>query len=248
MGNVIDLGHDVRAAVTERKGGVSSAPFDSLNLGLGTGDVREAVLDNRRRAAEDLGFDIDRVVWMNQVHSADVLVATAPGGVGTCDGVVTTRPDLVLASMAADCLPVLAADAEAGVLGAAHSGRLGTANAIAVNLVETMVAQGARTDHLTVFLGPTICGSCYEVPPELQEQTAERTPEAASTTRRGTTGVDMLTAVTAQLRRAGVENITHDGRCTLESPELFSHRRGAPTGRFASFLWRTGPATPGRTT
>ena len=238
MGNVIDLGNGVRAAVTERKGGVSVPPFDSLNLGLGTGDSREAVLANRRSAAQDLGFDIDRTVWMNQVHSADVLVATEPGGVGTCDGVVTTRSDLVLASMAADCLPVLAADADAGVLAAAHSGRLGTAQAIAVNLIEAMVAEGARTDHITVFLGPTICGSCYEVPPELQARTAERTPEAASTTRQGTTGVDMLAAVTAQLRRAGVDNITSDGRCTLESTELFSHRRDAPTGRFASFIWR----------
>ncbi|MFE1169014.1 peptidoglycan editing factor PgeF [Nocardiopsis sp. NPDC058789] len=239
MGNVIDLGHGVRAAVTERKGGVSPAPYDSLNLGLGTGDTREAVTANRRRAAEECGFDVERVVWMNQVHSADVLVAAEPGGVGTCDGVVTTRSDLVLASMAADCLPVLAADARAGVLGAAHSGRLGTANGVAVNLVDTMVAQGATPAHVTVFLGPAICGSCYEVPPELQAQTAARTPEAASTTRRGTTGVDMVAAVTAQLRRAGVTDIVTDGRCTLESPELFSHRGDAPTGRFASFLWRT---------
>ncbi|GAB3695917.1 peptidoglycan editing factor PgeF [Nocardiopsis oceani] len=239
MGNVIDLGHGVRAAVTERKGGVSQPPYDSLNLGLGTGDTRERVLANRARAAEDFGFDIGRVVWMNQVHSADVLVATEPGAAGTCDGVVTTRSDLVLASMAADCLPVLAADAGAGVLGAAHSGRLGTAHGVAVNLVEAMVAQGARLASLSVFLGPTICGRCYEVPPELQAETAEHVPEAASTTRQGTTGVDMLAAVTAQLRRSGVSDITTDGRCTLESDELFSHRGHAPTGRFASFLWRT---------
>ncbi|GAA1071077.1 MAG: peptidoglycan editing factor PgeF [Nocardiopsis sp. BM-2018] len=238
MGNLIDLGHGVRAAVTERKGGVSQPPFDSLNIGLGSGDSREAVMANRARAAQELGFDVDSVVWMNQVHGADVLVATEPGGVGTCDGVVTTRPDLVLASMAADCLPVLAADTEAGVLGAAHSGRLGTANGVAVNLVQTMADQGARVDHITVFLGPAICGGCYEVPPELQAETAEHTPEAAATTRRGTPGVDMVAAVTAQLRRAGVADITADGRCTLETPELFSHRGGAPTGRFASFLWR----------
>jgi YfiH family protein len=239
MGNVIDLGHGVRAAVTERKGGVSQPPFDSLNLGSGSGDTREAVVENRARAARELGFGVERVVWMNQVHSADVFVATEPGGVGTCDGVVTTRPDLVLASMAADCLPVLAADTEAGVLGAAHSGRLGTANGVAVNLVETMAAQGARPDRVTVFLGPAICGGCYEVPPELQAETAERAPEAVATTRHGTAGVDMVAAVTAQLRRSGVTDIIADGRCTLESPELFSHRGGAPTGRFASFLWRT---------
>ncbi|WP_150242516.1 peptidoglycan editing factor PgeF [Nocardiopsis quinghaiensis] len=238
MGNVIDLGHGIRASVTERRGGTSAPPYDSLNLGLGTGDDREAVLANRRAAARDLGFDSDRIVWMDQVHGADVLVAAEPGGVGTCDGVVTTRPDLVLASLAADCLPVLAADAEAGVLGAAHSGRLGTVHGVAANLVAAMVGQGARADRITVFLGPAICGGCYEVPPRLRDETARDTPEAACTTREGTAGVDMRAAVTAQLRRAGVTDIRADGRCTLESPELFSHRRNAPTGRFGAFLWR----------
>jgi YfiH family protein len=238
MGNVIDLGHGVRAAVTERDGGVSAPPFASLNLGLGSGDERAPVQENRARAAARLGFAADRVVWMNQVHSTDVLVAAEPGGAGTCDGVVTTRPDLVLASLAADCLPVMAADGAAGVLGAAHSGRLGTAGGVAARLVEAMAEQGARPDRIRVHLGPAICGKCYEVPPELQAETARDTPEAACSTRQGTTGVDMLAAVTAQLRRAGVTDISSDGRCTLESPELFSHRRDAPTGRFASFVWR----------
>lgn len=238
MGDVIDLGRGVRAAVTERHGGVSASPYDSLNLGLGSGDARDAVLANRKSAARNLGIDPDRIVWMNQVHSADVLVATAPGSAGTCDGVVTTRSDLVLASMAADCLPVLAADAEAGVLGAAHSGRLGTARGVAANLVAAMVEQGARADRITVFLGPAICGGCYEVPPHMREETALGAPEAACTTREGTAGVDMRAGVRAQLRRAGVTDIRADGRCTAESPELFSHRRDAPTGRFASFIWR----------
>ncbi|MFV2197352.1 peptidoglycan editing factor PgeF [Nocardiopsis sp. LOL_012] len=239
MGNVIELGRGARAAVTERTGGVSAPPYDSLNLGLGTGDEREAVLANREAAARNLGFSAERVAWMNQVHSADVLVAEGPGGVGTCDGVVTTRSDVVLAALSADCLPVLAADTGAGVLGAAHSGRLGTAQGVAVRLVEAMVAQGARADRLSVFLGPAICGRCYEVPPEVQAETAREAPEAECTTRWGTAGVDMRAAVTAQLRRAGVADITADGRCTLESEELFSHRRGAPTGRLASFVWRS---------
>lgn len=236
--SVIELGHGVRVAVTERHGGVSGPPHDSLNMGLGTGDERRAVLVNRARAAGELGFDADRVVWMNQVHSTDVLEATAPGQAGTGDGVITTEPDLVLASLAADCLPILAADTGAGVLGAAHSGRLGTAGGVAVEVIKAMVSRGARADRITVFLGPSICGKCYEVPEELRSETALHTPEAAATTREGTPGIDMLAAVTAQLRRAGVTDITADGRCTLESPELFSHRRGAPTGRFASFVWR----------
>jgi len=238
MGNVVDLGQGVRAAVTERAGGVSTGPYDSLNMGLGSGDQREAVLANRRIAAAEYGFDPDRVVWMNQVHSTDVLVTDDPGAVGTCDGVVTKRPDLVLATLAADCLPVLAADGRAGVLGAAHSGRQGTAGGVAVRLIEEMVRQGAEIDRISIYLGPTICGSCYEVPPQMQAETARLVPEAASTTWQGTSGVDMLAAVTAQMYRAGVGHVAADGRCTLEDPELFSHRRGAPTGRFASFVWR----------
>src|SRR5699024_1091392 len=89
------------------------------------------------------------------------------------------------------------ADTQAGVLGAAHSGRLGTAGAVAVRLIETMIDQGARLERTTVHLGPAICGKCYEVPPKMQEETARKTPEAACTTRDGTTGVDMLAAVTA---------------------------------------------------
>src|SRR5699024_12679412 len=117
----------------------------------------------------------DRIVWMDQHHTTDVLVATEPGVVGRCDGVVTTEPGLVLASLAADCLPVLAADTQAGVLGAAHSGRLGTAGAVAVRLIETMIDQGARLERTTVHLGPAICGKCYAVPPTMQEETARKT-------------------------------------------------------------------------
>ncbi|ASU83424.1 laccase domain-containing protein [Nocardiopsis gilva YIM 90087] len=239
MSAKIEMGPGVSAGFTQRyDGGVSAAPFDTLNLGTGVSDDREAVAENRRIAAARLGFDPDRVVWMNQVHSAEVAVADAPGDVGKVDGVVTTRPGLVLATLAADCLPILAADSEAGVIGAAHSGRMGTATGVAPAMAAEMVAQGARPARITVALGPSICGQCYEVPPEMQEEVARRSPEGASRTRQGTSGVDLRAAVAAQLRAAGIGHITVDERCTLESPELFSHRRDAPTGRFGGFIWR----------
>ncbi|MFC7330243.1 peptidoglycan editing factor PgeF [Marinactinospora rubrisoli] len=239
MTAVTEIGPGVRAAFTERyAGGVSAAPFDTLNLGAGVADDPSAVAENRRIAAARFGFDPDRVVWMSQVHSADVAVVDAPGDAGRVDAVVTTRPGLVLATLAADCLPILAADPVAGVIGAAHSGRVGTALGVAEALVAEMVRQGASVDRISALLGPAICGACYEVPPHLQREVTARTPEAAGRTRAGTTSVDLRAGVTAQLERAGVRRVSADGRCTLESPELFSHRRDAKTGRLAGFVWR----------
>ncbi|MFC4561438.1 peptidoglycan editing factor PgeF [Nocardiopsis mangrovi] len=240
MSAVIELGPGVSAGFTRRyDGGVSAAPFDTLNLGMGVPDDPDAVRRNRVIAAGQLGFDNERVVWMDQVHSADVAVAERPGVVGRVDAVVTGRSDLVLATLAADCLPILAADAGAGVIGAAHSGRLGTAAGVAGVLVEAMVGQGARRDRISVALGPSICGHCYEVPPEMREEIARSTPEGASRTRAGTAGIDMRAAVTAQLRSAGVGRVSADERCTLETRDLFSHRRDARTGRFAGYVWRS---------
>ncbi|MDA0567042.1 peptidoglycan editing factor PgeF [Streptomonospora sp. S1-112] len=238
MDAAIELAPGVRAGFTRRHdGGVSAAPYDSLNLGLGVGDDRAAVLENRRRAAAGLGFDPGRVVWMDQVHSAEVAVAEEPGVVGRVDGVVTARRDLVLAALAADCLPILAADPEAGVIGAAHSGRLGTAAGIATELVAAMVRLGARPERVRAVLGPSICGECYEVPAWMRDEVARAVPEAAATTRAGTPGIDMRAAAAAQLRAADVGHVEVDGRCTLETPDIFSHRRGAPTGRFAGYVW-----------
>jgi len=239
MSAAFELVPGVLAGFTGRyDGGVSAAPFDTLNLGKGVPDDPEAVERNRAVAAERFGFDHRRVVWMDQVHSADVAVATGPGTVGRVDAVLTREEDLVLAVLAADCLPILAADPQAGVVGAAHSGRAGTLSGVAPALVAEMVRNGAEPGRIAVALGPSICGSCYEVPAEMRDELAAHTPEGAATTRQGTPGIDIRAAVTAQLRAAGVGQITADGRCTYETEGLFSHRRGAPTGRLAGYVWR----------
>ncbi|MDA2808252.1 peptidoglycan editing factor PgeF [Nocardiopsis suaedae] len=239
MSAAFELAPGVLAGFTGRyDGGVSAPPFDTLNLGAGVPDERAAVEENRRAAAARLGFDHTRVVWMDQVHSADVAVAEAPGTAGRVDAVVTRREDLVLAALAADCLPIVAADPGAGVIGAAHSGRVGTIKRVAPALVGEMVRHGAEAGRITVALGPSICGRCYEVPVHMRDELAAHTPEGASATREGTPAVDMRAAVEAQLRAAGVGHVTVDGRCTYESPDLFSHRRQAPTGRLAAYVWR----------
>lgn len=115
-------------AFTDRWGGVSAAPYDSLNLGGAVGDDPGAVRANREYAARALGLDAAKVVWMNQVHGNDVAIVAAPWedrSVPEVDAIVTTRPGLALAVLTADCVPVLLADPVAGVAAAAHAGRPG---------------------------------------------------------------------------------------------------------------------------
>lgn len=243
MGARMLLADRVHVAITDRTGGASAAPFDERNLGGKVGDDPAAVLANRKRTAVRLGVDPGRVVYLRQVHSADVRYVTEPftGPAGTdppaLDGVCTDRPGLALAVLAADCASVLVADPRAGVVGAAHSGRPGTAKGIAPALVAAMTARGADPARMVALIGPTACGRCYEVPERLREQVAAAVPETWSTTRHDTPALDLRAGIAAQLARAGVPEVRHDDRCTIESPELFSYRRDGMTGRFAGYVW-----------
>lgn len=238
MGTVVELAPGIRAGFTGRAGGVSGEPYATMNLGDHVGDDPKAVAENRRRAAHGFGLSPDRVVWMNQVHGAAAVTVTGPGQAGKVDAVVTTETNLALAVLVADCLPLLVADAEAGVIGAAHAGRPGMASGVVSALLAEMARHGARPDQCAALLGPAICGRCYEVPRELQDMVARTVPEARCTTAEGTPGLDIRAGVTAQLKNLGVTNITHDGRCTRESTDLFSYRRDSTTGRFAGYVWR----------
>jgi polyphenol oxidase len=229
----------VNVAIMDRRGGASAAPYDSRNLGGAVGDDPAAVRENRDKTARDLGVDPARVVYMRQVHSADVTYVTEPftEPPPALDAVLTDRPGLALAVLVADCAPVLVADEEAGLIGAAHSGRVGTALGVVPALVNAMAARGADPARMSAFVGPAACGLCYEVSAELREEVAAGLPESWSTTRQGTPALDVRAGITAQLAAAGVPEIRHDARCTIESPELFSYRRDRTTGRFAGFIW-----------
>ncbi|WP_078503639.1 peptidoglycan editing factor PgeF [Streptomyces sulphureus] len=226
-------------AFTDRWGGVSAAPYAELNLG-GTGDP--AIAENRALAAKELGLDPADVVWMNQVHSAEVALANAPFGpdAPAVDGVVTARRDLALAVQTADCTPVLLADTEAGVAGAAHAGRLGVQNGVVAETVRRMVELGAEPGRLVARTGPAICGGCYEVPASVREEVAARVPAVAATTRWGTPSVDMAAGVRAQLRSAGVTTLEQSSVCTRESSDHYSYRRDGTSGRLASYVWIEG--------
>ncbi|MDX3074240.1 peptidoglycan editing factor PgeF [Streptomyces sp. MI02-7b] len=230
-------------AFTDRWGGVSAAPYDSLNLGGAVGDDPAAVLSNRGLAARELGLDPAHVVWMKQVHGNDVAVVAAPWDehrVPEVDAIVTTRPGLALAVLVADCVPVLLADTEAGVVAAAHAGRPGLVAGVVPAAVEAMVGLGARPERITAVTGPSVCGACYEVPEQMREDVASAVPEARATTSWGTPSVDVAAGVHAQLVRLGVPAGEKSHICTMESGDHFSYRRERTTGRLAGYVWLDG--------
>lgn len=224
----------MRVLFTDRRGGVSAPPFSSFNLGGHVGDDPAAVAANRSRLHEQLGAP---VVYMDQVHSATVGIVDRPGeGFPATDGLVTALRGVALAVLVADCVPVVAWDPGAGVVGVAHAGRRGAAGGIAVNLVSALESLGAEVSRIRVILGPAICGHCYEVPAEMRDEVEAALPSSASTTLAGTPGLDLRAGLDRQLRARGVASVETDPRCTFEDDSLFSHRREAPTGRQAGVI------------
>lgn len=233
----------VDLAFTDRFGGVSASPYDELNLARVTGsqgDDPAAIAENWQRVLADFAPD-DVLADMVQVHGAEVVYADALEPLATeawarpeSDGIVADAAGVVLAVRVADCVPVLLADPATGVIGAAHAGRLGVVRGVAPATVARMRERGA-TD-ITAWIGPHVCGGCYEVPAEMQEEVAAIEPTTRATTTWGTPSLALGAGVRAQLERSGV-TVVETGPCTLESPSLYSHRRdGAGAGRIAGLI------------
>jgi polyphenol oxidase len=241
-GRIPDTGHvtvRIRRVTTTRAGGISTPPFDTFNLGDHVGDDPAAVAANRARLAAAIGLGNDRVVWMNQVHGDRVAVVDEPhpAPVDDTDALVTTAPRLALAVVTADCVPVLMGDARAGVVGAVHAGRVGAQRGVVARALEAMLDLGAHADDISVLLGPAVSGRNYEVPAPMADEVEAALPGSRTTTSAGTPGLDLRAGIACQLRDLGVTSIDVDPRCTVCDPVLFSHRRGAPTGRLASLVW-----------
>ena len=161
--------HGVRHGFFGRRGGVSEGVWDSLNVGLRSGDRPERIAANRARVAEALGAAPDRLVTARQVHGTTALAVTAPwdnAEAPEADALVTDRPGLLLGVLAADCGPILLADPEAGVIGAAHAGWKGALGGVLEGVVAAMVGLGAAPERITAVLGPCIAQPSYEVGPE----------------------------------------------------------------------------------
>ena len=226
----------IRRVTTTRAGGVSVAPFDSFNLGDHVGDDPAAVAANRDRLASAAGLPTDHVVWMNQVHGdhVETVESARADPFEATDALVTATPGLALAVVTADCVPVLMADARAGVVGAAHAGR---AEGVVLRTLEAMLALGAHAGDVSVLLGPAVRGPNYEVPEEMAADIEASLPGSRTRTPSGTPALDLRAGIARQLAGAGVTAIDVDPRCTVADPTLFSHRRDAPTGRLASLIW-----------
>ncbi len=234
----------VRWLFSDRLGGVSSAPYESLNVAHHVGDVPEAVASNRDLLLARLSTSAPvRLVFMDQVHGDRVAVidaahsavtsAEAPAAI---DGMVTASQGVALVVMVADCVPVLLADPVAGVVAGVHAGRPGLRARIVVKAVEAMAGLGAEPGRTQAWLGPSVCPACYEVPEEMRADVAEVAPASWSTSRTGTPALDLRAGLTAELEALGAR-VTSVGPCTAESPDHFSYRRDGRTGRFAGVVW-----------
>ncbi|WP_277100453.1 peptidoglycan editing factor PgeF [Corynebacterium riegelii] len=232
----------VRMVFTAKAGGVSSSPYDSFNLGDHVGDAPEDVASNRQRLADVLGLAPEHFVWMEQLHTNTVTVVDGPQSepVEATDAVVTTQPGLALCVLVADCVPVLLSDHNAGVIAAAHAGRLGARNGIVKKTVEKMVELGANPANIQVLLGPAAAGASYEVPLEMARDVESRLPGSMTKTSKGTTGLDIRAGLVRQLLSLGVTHVDADPRDTVTDIDFFSYRREGTTGRQAGVIWLTG--------
>jgi len=220
----------------EIRPGVSVAFTDAAagNLALHVGDDAAAVGRRRGHLERSIGVAPQSLRFMNQVHGTTVAVMDQESAAPEADAMVSRG--LPLAVMVADCIPVLLAgeSAEGPVLAAVHAGRPGLAGGVipaAVGSMESLGASGIRA-----WLGPSICGSCYEVPAGMQAEVAAEVPAARSTTSWGTPGLDLPAGARSQLERLGI-GVEYSGPCTLETKSLFSYRRDKNTGRFAGLVW-----------
>lgn len=226
----------VQWAFTDRDDGVSAGDFGSLNLAGHVGDDPTSVEVNRSRVAEAVGVPGDRLLFLQQCHGSDVAVVDGPWGQSgppRADGVVTTTPGLALAALVADCTPVLLADPAAGVVGAVHAGRPGMTSGIVDVAVDRMRDLGAK--QIGAFVGPSICGRCYEVPEQMRAAASTVVPESAAVSWVGTPAIDVASGVVAQLSARGVAVQWVPG-CARESGSLYSYRRDGRTGRFAGIV------------
>jgi purine-nucleoside/S-methyl-5'-thioadenosine phosphorylase / adenosine deaminase len=223
----------IRHAFFTRSGGVSHGVYSSLNGGVGSRDAPEKVAENRARMAASLGVPAERLLTAFQIHSPDVIVAKEPWTRDSrprADAIVTQEPRLAIGVSTADCGPLLFADSEAGVIGAAHAGWRGALSGVIEATVATMERLGARRARIAAALGPTIRQSNYEVGPEFVEQF--RAADSANmryfqpSQREDHAMFDLCGYIAQRIGQAGITQYEDLGLCTYEEPERFySYRR-----------------------
>jgi YfiH family protein len=214
-----------------RLGGASSGVFAGLNCGPGSSDQAECVAINRARAAEAMGLPPEALVTVHQIHSADVLEVTGPrsGPRPKADALVTATPGVALGVLTADCQPVLFADPEARVIGAAHAGWVGSLEGVLEATLAAMERLGARRTRIAAVIGPTISQRAYEVGPEFLDRFLADDPDNARFFAGGAgdrVQFDLPAYGLHRLRAAGVAHAEWTHHCTYSDPvHFFSYRR-----------------------
>ncbi|RWL80027.1 MAG: peptidoglycan editing factor PgeF [Mesorhizobium sp.] len=244
---LLEKAQGMRHGYFTRIGGVSDGIYRGLNIGTGSSDDQTLVAENRRRVADWMGVPADHLLTAHQIHSPDVVVAREPfaGPRPKADAIVTDRPGIAIGASTADCGPVLFADAEARVVGAAHAGWKGAFTGVLENTVAAMEGLGARRDRIVAVLGPSIGPDNYEVGPEFVARFVEAEPGNERYFRPsrtvGHSMFDLNQYTVDRLRKAGVtaEGV---GRCTYAEEDLFysyrrtTHRKEADYGRQVSAI------------
>ena len=228
----------IRHAFFTRAGGVSQGVYASLNGGIGSSDATDHVIENRKRMADVLGVSSDRFLTAYQIHSPDAVTVTEPWAFDSrprADAMVTNRPRIALGISTADCGPVLFADSEAGVIGAAHAGWRGALTGVLEATLAAMEKIGAKRKRIVAALGPMIRQPNYEVGPEFLGRFREADEGNARFftpgERDGHAMFDLAGYIGHRLRRAEILQIEDLGLCTYAEPERFySYRRMTKLG------------------
>lgn len=239
-------GRPVEWAAIGRSGGVSAAPYDSLNLAGYVGDDPGTVAVNRGRVAALLGLPPEAMVVMDSVHGADVALVDAPGVYPGVDALVTQRPDLALTALGADCVTIGIAGLDGRTVAAVHCGWRGLAGDVLGSAFAAIRDLG--TDVRQVILGPAVCGPCYPVPAARAEEVLARTSAAVGsaavvTARDGQPGIDVRAGLRVRCAELGLpaSAVVLAGGCTVEDAGLFSYRRDGVTGRQGLAICTHGP-------
>ena len=215
-----------------RQGGVSEGVYATLNCGPGSKDSREAVLENRRRATAALAPGAT-LVTLYQIHSAEAVTVNEAWDIPQnpkADAMVTNRPGIALGILTADCAPILLADPEARVIGAAHAGWNGAISGVTDSVVSAMLGLGARRERIRAAIGPCIRQPAYEVGPEFEARFHAADPLNrrffTASARAGHWQFDLPAYVVHRLRQTGIDQVEDMGICTYSKPEeFFSYRR-----------------------
>ncbi len=226
----------VRAAVTTRSGGVSQAPFASLNLATHVGDDPQAVAENRRLLHEALHLPA-APLWLEQVHGREVCDAANPAC--RADAAYADRPGVVLVVLTADCLPVMLASRDGREIGLAHAGWRG----LLAGVLEALAGRfGASPGAIQAWLGPAIGPSAFEVGEEVRAAFLAqdgRAAEAFVPSRPGHWYADLYALARQRLAARGILDVHGGGLCTVsDAARFYSYRRDGVTGRMASLIWR----------